>query len=738
MQKIRLVAQCVAFALVAGQASANSMTMDELSDALKATLKDEAFSYHLSESTTITPGITFPRWDRVEVNGIQTHVGDSYYNNGTITFDKDLIFEQTPIITYQISAGDLEKENGKYKDYGTKFIGSDTSTFAVHAPSGQRALFVGNFQVKAGTIELTSAGSDSKPTLVAKGGKVVLDAQTINITNQGYKAIYVPEDDAYVDKVIQIQGFDKLNVVGGGHSAIDINGPGETTIVGSKDSTATIVGNDNTKGAIDVGMAGNTAYAGKFSIDVGNLEVTSNNSAGIRIQLGEATIAGDTVTIFGKDNALTVGDSSTLTLAASTQGTVGKTTLNGSVDASNGTVNLQNQEVTLSKDSTFKAKTVGGTNGTLVYNSTADDAVMITEDVQGFAIMQAAELADQYDSPEEAYAAYQKQVNAQGGYQKGGLSGTTGDGWRLDENGNPTVNKNESLASFGSFNGMTFVQWRNEINSLHERLGDVRDGTQIGAWARVYGSESKIKDTTTVDVDSTTIQVGGDGRIDNWLIGAAFAYTDLSSEFSNGSGESDGYTLSAYATGKFACGGFVDLIARVGRLSSDITSSAGSHVDALKASYDNTALSLSAEVGYNYPINDIFFVEPQAELTYGVIFGDDFRATNGVKIEQDDFQTLVGRLGARLGATFAEGAGRVFLTASVNHDFLGDADYTATPAVGKARQMTNDLGGTWFTYGVGANFVTDNNLSFYGTLERTNGSDFQQNFKYSVGMSYRF
>ena len=42
-----------------------------------------------------------------------------------------------------------------------------------------------------------------------------------------------------------------------------------------------------------------------------------------------------------------------------------------------------------------------------------------------------------------------------------------------------------------------------------------------------------------------------------------------------------------------------------------------------------------------------------------------FTASNAVKIEQDDVQTLVGRLGVRTGATFAEGAGTVYF------DFVG-------------------------------------------------------------------
>ena len=64
-------------------------------------------------------------------------------------------------------------------------------------------------------------------------------------------------------------------------------------------------------------------------------------------------------------------------------------------------------------------------------------------------------------------------------------------------------------------------------------------------------------------------------------------------------------------------------------------------------------------MGYHWKLNDTFYVEPQAELAYGFVKGDDFTGANDVRVEQDDFQTLVGRLGARIGASFADGAGTV-------------------------------------------------------------------------------
>lgn len=66
----------------------------------------------------------------------------------------------------------------------------------------------------------------------------------------------------------------------------------------------------------------------------------------------------------------------------------------------------------------------------------------------------------------------------------------------------------------------------------------------------------------------------------------AFSYTDGEGTFSNGSSDSDGYSLAACLSGFFDCGAYVDFVGRVGRLSTDIT--AASQYSVFKGSYDNT------------------------------------------------------------------------------------------------------------------------------------------------------
>ena len=119
--------------------------------------------------------------------------------------------------------------------------------------------------------------------------------------------------------------------------------------------------------------------------------------------------------------------------------------------------------------------------------------------------------------------------------------------------------------------------------------------------------------------------------------------------------------------------------------------------------------------------------------------GDDYTSSNDVKVKQDDFQSLVGRLGTRLGAAFPKDAGIIYAHASVNHDFLGDNDFTAqADGMPSAMKFSNDLDETWVSYGIGLQLNPSKNFYVYGSLDRATGSDYAESYHYSVGARYVF
>lgn len=411
-------------------------------------------------------------------------------------------------------------------------------------------------------------------------------------------------------------------------------------------------------------------------------------------------------------------------------------------------VDLQSAELELGPGgtATFGGEWLHSSGGTIVLNnvSSGDGKVLTIRNLTGdLTVAASSVLNDTFANPEDAAQALNESIDIRinpqgerGTYQLTGRSGSISDSWVADSDGTITARtENESLKAFENFNAMTLVAWRGENNRLTQRLGDIRDNAgAVGSWARVYGYKAKYSDGVSIKYKSNAVQAGTDLRFaDNYVAGLALSYTKGDGALSNGSADVDSYSVAAYVTGSFPCGGYFDVIGRAGRMSSDMTAANGTSV--MKASYDNTLLGLSAEVGYRYNINSMFYVEPQAELSYATALGDDFTAGNGVRIRQDDFQSLVGRLGARVGATFAQNKGSVYLTASVKHDFLGDADSTATLGNVVKKQDVN-VGGTWFSYGIGTQFDMTDKLSVYGSLERADGTDYTENYRYNVGLRY--
>ena len=295
-----------------------------------------------------------------------------------------------------------------------------------------------------------------------------------------------------------------------------------------------------------------------------------------------------------------------------------------------------------------------------------------------------------------------------------------------------TVKANTKQDAYQTLTAMNVLAWRHEMNDLTKRMGELRDSPAgIGSWARLYGSEQEYGDQN-LNTRSTSVQVGTDFPVgENWKVGAALTYTNGDTSYEVGEADSDSYSGAIYGTWLSESGQFVDLIAKYTRMKSDFS------LNGFNGSQDNDALSVSAEYGWHLKLNDLLFVEPQAELTYGRVFGDTFdaEANNAMTIEQDDFDSLIGRVGVRTGFYFPNNKGTVYLRVSGAYDFQGEYEYTARNAQTK-RSFKDDLGGAWVEYAVGANFNLTDNAYTYVDLERTSGGEVTENWRWNVGFRY--
>lgn len=292
--------------------------------------------------------------------------------------------------------------------------------------------------------------------------------------------------------------------------------------------------------------------------------------------------------------------------------------------------------------------------------------------------------------------------------------------------------QNKKLAGLASVTALSALTLRHEMNSLSKRMGELRDAPAgVGAWARAYGSEMEYG-KQNVTAKNTSIQVGSDYTIGDWKVGAAFTFTDGESSYDKGTADNKGYGIALYGTWFVPCGAYVDLIAKYNRLDTDFG------FGNMKGSYKNDAFGLSAETGYRFKfLNEGAFVEPQLGLSYGYMTGDKFLASNGVTIDQDDYNSLIGRLGVRTGFKFPKDKGMIYARVSGVYDFQGSMDATATKG-DQHGTMSEDLGGTWLEMGLGANFNWTDRTYTYIDLERTNGGHVKENYRWNIGVRHTF
>lgn len=287
---------------------------------------------------------------------------------------------------------------------------------------------------------------------------------------------------------------------------------------------------------------------------------------------------------------------------------------------------------------------------------------------------------------------------------------------------------NQAVSSMANLSLMT---WRQENNDMNKRLGEVRasEGSQ-GIWARMARGQSKYG-AQGIKNQYNYYQLGYDSKIsDDWILGGAFTYTDGDSSYTNGSGTNKHTGFAVYGSNLRDDGSFIDLIAKYAHMKNDFDVNGGVG----SGDYSTNGLSFSAEYGKRFH-QESYWIEPQAELTYGRVSSADFTTKNGASVHQDSMDSLVGRLGFSLGKDIKQG--NVYVRASYLYDFQGDTSVTMSKG-GAATPFKTDLGGGWWEFGVGTNLDLGHDTHFYLDVETTAGGDVDTPWQWNAGVRYSF
>ena len=302
-----------------------------------------------------------------------------------------------------------------------------------------------------------------------------------------------------------------------------------------------------------------------------------------------------------------------------------------------------------------------------------------------------------------------------------------------------TEEVNETNRTLTAIANLPVVAWRAELNDLYKRMGDLRATPyKSGAWVRYNGGKFKWSDGD-LENDFHMIQVGIDTMPteNNIRFGTAFSYTKGDADFDGGSADLDTYSLALYGTWLGDKGQYVDVIGRVASIKNDANArSLTGQGKAYDGKMDNTGLSLSAEAGWRFALPYNLFIEPQVEATYSYIDSDSFRYGDR-KYELQSTDSFIARAGFMAGIQCPDNKGNVYVRASVVHDFLGETDVKVSNAH-MSRTVSNDFGGTWGEFGIGANVSVSDSTYVYADVEHTTGGEIEEPWRVNFGVRYNF
>ena len=295
--------------------------------------------------------------------------------------------------------------------------------------------------------------------------------------------------------------------------------------------------------------------------------------------------------------------------------------------------------------------------------------------------------------------------------------------------------------------GMTGAGWASygaaiEMDRRDRRLAETirgADDPDNGLWVHV--SRGRFGVDSQYGWDRAGVTLGFDRALDkNNRLGLWFAYTEGDTELLDvkGDGNMKRYELGLFDTMTFGAH-YVDLVMRLGRVSSEFSASNASFGTAGK--YDQDFAAISAEYGYTLKDEATgVFVEPQLQLQGAWLDGYNYSVQRGISADVDSATSLMGRVGLRTGKEFSGSAlsGTVYVRGDVMHQ-ITDGQNARFSAEGDA-DLLKTWGDfeTWTQFGFGAALTFKDRAGLQVDLSRIAGGVTEDSWLVSGRLNYRF
>lgn len=643
--------------------------------------------------------------------------------------------------------------------------------------------FIGKGTTQIGNLYIDTKLDPNNTTgrSIAHNGLYADQGAVINVTGNTYinDHIATGTHDGYDNEydidtkgnVNTISKNDAVSAKHGGGSTININAKEDGTIL-NPDNTVQIYGNlDAKKGTIRIGFSGKDSYWYGAGVGLINYDEATQtygavlDDSRLQVTLADGAKWVPDIMLRGKDaqrldtrsnylSAVTLDKDGIIDTHAYNVHTGDKDTVNNLV-----LYNLKSNEGTVVMDasgakvnSTYRNAgtdffTIKGGSG-MVYVQPADVSALkgvspdnpvrfadATKDITFKAITKTSDISD------GALFDYTPVID------KNVVSdrfGTNGNDWYfVDYSENPTDNVKVPVAAASAVHG-DLLSHRN-IDTLNQRLGELRDysNTEDGVWFRMKSGETESDKYGHYNYRWNFYQLGYDRTVADhqngkWHIGGAFHSAMGDVDYHHGDGDMRSYGGSLYAGWAGSKGHYMDYVLSY----SHYNNKYNIYHDGMKAAdadYSDHAWMVSAEYGRKFDMGGEWFIEPQSQLVYGKSGGSDYTLSNGVKVHDDGEDSLIGRLGFRLGKSFATPKGQepnqIYLKFNALHEFSGDWDMALWGTDASYYQHC-DGGDTWYTFGLGGKVSLTDNAVFYGDVEKSFGGDVTTKWQFNAGLRF--
>ena len=320
---------------------------------------------------------------------------------------------------------------------------------------------------------------------------------------------------------------------------------------------------------------------------------------------------------------------------------------------------------------------------------------------------------------------------------------------KVDYTGDYIYGDSETAMMKGAKSAMasTVMMWRSESNDILQRMGDLRLATEdSGVWAKYYGGKYEMDaQKTNFTTSYKAYQVGYDKAVGNgWNVGVAVSHNEGDSHYDlGGKGDTTVTSLSVYGNKDYGDGRYLGLIVKGSQLKNEyeVFNNDGYK---LEGDYKTWGTSISAEYGKRIEKGNGFYFDPSVELTIGHVQGKDYTATSDLlaaydktatmDVEQDSFNSIVGRIGFGVGQQMDKAS--YYAKLALAHEFGGsfDTHYTAEETKG----TSIDFGDTWYEMQIGGTAKLSDNSLLYATYERSFGGDVTEKWRIDAGLRFSF